>query len=69
MTTRTKRFDCVAMKRKAQQALLAERQARHKDFDTLGEFIEAKLRESPWASEIWARFSSPQNAGADGHRG
>jgi hypothetical protein len=58
MTTkpRTKTFDCVDMKHKAQEALVKEFQSRRDEFATLSGFLNAKVRESKRAMEIWSRF-------------
>ena len=57
MQAKTKTFDCVEMKRKAQQALLAEFKSRRGEFATLTDFLNAKAKESDWVSAIWDRFS------------
>jgi len=56
MKTKTKAFDCVEMKHKAQEELLAEFERRREEFATLTEFLNAKLDESERGSAIWARF-------------
>ena len=56
MTAKTKTFDCVEMKRQAQEALLAEYRARQNEFDSLTRFLEAKAKESEWVSALWAKF-------------
>jgi len=53
MARKTKRFDCVAMKRSAQEKLLAEYEARKDEFGSYCRFIEAKARER----EFWGRFT------------
>jgi len=53
---KTKTFDCVEMKHKAQQKLLAEFERRREEFATLTEFLNAKLGESERGSAIWAKF-------------
>ncbi len=42
MARRPKRFDCVEMKRRAQEQLLAEYEARKGEFGAYWQFIEAK---------------------------
>ena len=56
MATRTKTFDCVEMKRRAQEKLMAQYEARRREFSSYSEFIMAKVRESPWASAMWEKF-------------
>ena len=58
METRTKTFDCVEMKRKSQEALLGEYQARRSEFDSLTAFLEAKAKESEWVSALWEKFGA-----------
>ena len=55
MATKHKTFDCVDMKRKAQQEILAEWERRKGEFSSYGEFLEATIRESDWARGIWER--------------
>ena len=55
-----KSFDCVAMKRKGQEALLAEFETRRKEFATLTEFLEAKAKESEWVAVVWDKFGGRQ---------
>ena len=57
MSAKTKTFDCVEMKRRAQEALLAEYRARQNEFDTLTSFLEAKATESEWVSALWKRLA------------
>ena len=56
MKTKTKPFDCVEMKRRAQKKLLDEYQARRKEFTTFAEFIHAVAQESPWIRSVRARM-------------
>jgi len=58
MKAKTKTFDCVQMKRQAQEALLAEYRARQNEFDSLTTFLEAKAKESEWVSALWERFAA-----------
>lgn len=60
METKTKPFDCVEMKRAAQQALLCEFEARRAEFPTLAEFLEAKAKESNWVTAVWDKFAPRQ---------
>ena len=53
---KTKTFDCVEMKRQAQEELLAEFERRREEFATLTEFLDAKLNESERGAAIWAKF-------------
>lgn len=57
MTTKNKTFDCVEMKRQSQESLLQEYQSRRREFRSLAEFLNAKVRESATASDIWNKFS------------
>jgi hypothetical protein len=63
MKARSKTFDCVEMKHKAQKALLAEFDSRRQQFASLDDFLRAKAEESEWVSTTWARFGgSPQDS-------
>lgn len=44
----TKTFDCVEMKRQAQERLSREYEKRQKEFDSYVDFIHAKAKESEW---------------------
>lgn len=52
MTTKTKPFDCVEMKRQIQEQLRAEYELRKKDFTSYADFINAKADQSPWVKKI-----------------
>ena len=56
MTTKAKTFDCVEMKRKAQESIMAEWEARKREFSSYEEFLEASLKESDWGRRIWQRL-------------
>jgi len=58
MANKTKAFDCVEMKRRSQEALLAEYRARQEEFATLEDFLMEKARESEWISAIWKKFAA-----------
>jgi len=58
MKAKTKTFDCVEMKRQAQEALLAEYRARQNEFDSLTTFLHAKVEESEWVSALWQRLAA-----------
>ncbi|MGB2824838.1 MAG: hypothetical protein WBF17_27950 [Phycisphaerae bacterium] len=63
MATRTKTFDCVEMKRRAQEKVRAEWERRKGEFSSYGEFLEASLKESEWGRRIWSKFCSRDDAG------
>ncbi len=48
MMMKTKTFDCVEMKRQAQERLSREYEARKGEFDSYLDFIHAKSEESEW---------------------
>jgi len=58
MKTKTKTFDCVEMKHKAQQKLRAEYISRKDEFDSYSAFLEAKSRESEWQRDLWAKIEA-----------
>lgn len=55
--TKTKTFDCVESKHKAQEALEKEYESRRREFSSFSEFLNAKAVESKKMLEIWNRFS------------
>ena len=57
MKAKPKTFDCVEMKRQAQQRLLAEYESRRDEFDSYSQFIEAKSRSSAWQEDFWAKVA------------
>ena len=58
MTLKTKTFDCVEMKRKAQQKLRAEYASRKSEFPSYVAFLETKARESQWQCDFWGRIEA-----------
>ena len=52
MATKPKRFDCVEMKRHAQEEIAAEWERRKGEFVSYGEFLEAGVRESEWERRV-----------------
>ena len=46
MTTRTKTFDCVEMKRRIQKQLVDEYEAQKDKYSSFGSFIREKARDS-----------------------
>ncbi len=55
MKTKAKTFDCVEMKRKAQEKLRAEHEARKGEFASYWDFLDAKAEGSQFAREIRAK--------------
>lgn len=56
MATKTKTFDCVAMKNRIQAKRLAEYEARKDEFDSYLDFVRARSRDSQWARQLRERF-------------
>lgn len=52
-----KTFDCVEMKRKAQEKLRTEYEARKDEFDSYFDFLEAKADESELGKFIRAKIA------------
>jgi hypothetical protein len=52
MATKTKTFDCVEMKRRAQEQLRAEYESRKQEFASYVDFLNAKADQSPWVRQI-----------------
>jgi len=65
MTTANKTFDCVRMKRDAQERLSAEYEARRAEFASYAEFLQAAVTESEWTAAIWAGLQRAAAAPAD----
>lgn len=57
MATKTKTFDCVEMKRKAQEEIMAQWSKRKHEFSSYGEFLETEIKESQWGRRIWKKLS------------
>lgn len=57
MATIPKAFDCVEMKRQAQDNISAEWERRKDEFPSYGEFLEAGIRESKWGRNLWERIA------------
>ena len=55
MTTDIKQFDCVEMKRRAQEKLQAEFAQRRAEFASYVDFLNAKSKESDMARILHAR--------------
>lgn len=53
MAKKPKTFDCVEMKRKAQEEIMAEWEARKHEFSSYGEFLEAGIKQSEWGRRVW----------------
>lgn len=58
MATKTKTFDCVEMKRQAQERLSRECEERKDEFDSYLDFIRAKSRESKWVRKQRKRLGA-----------
>jgi len=62
MGTKTKTFDCVAMKDRIQAALVAEYETRRDEFPSYMAFIRATADESDWVRRFRARLAqAPRN--------
>ena len=64
MTTKAKTFDCVEMKRRAQEELLAEYEARKDEFSSYAAFIRAKSEASDWQKAFWTRVERASENGS-----
>ncbi len=62
MGTKTKTFDCVEFKRRAQERLMAEYEARKDEFSSEIEFLNAKAEESVIAKVIRAKIARAKAA-------
>lgn len=50
---KTKRFDCVEMKRRAQEQLLAEYKNKKEKFSSYRQFLDFQAKQSAWQSRLW----------------
>ncbi len=55
MATKPKMFDCVEMKRRAQEEISAEWESRKHEFSSYGAFLQATVQESEWTRKTWER--------------
>ena len=55
MATKTKTFDCVQMKRRAQERLRAEYEARKSEFSSIVDFLNAKADASATRRKLRAK--------------
>jgi len=58
MTTKTKAFDCVKMKRQAQKKLKKEYETRQQEFDSYHDFLKAKADKSKLAKAVRAKIAA-----------
>lgn len=63
MTTKTKTFDCVAMKNRIQAKLMEEYETRRSEFDSYADFIVASVREHEWCRRQIERASKISERG------
>ncbi len=63
MAARTKAFDCMEMKRKAQERIRAEWERRKGEFSSYGEFLEAGLKQSEWGRRMWDKLHRRDHPG------
>ncbi len=61
MTSKTKAFDCVQMKRKAQERLHREYEERKAEFNSYADFINKKAEESPLWKKVRAKIARAQS--------
>jgi hypothetical protein len=61
LTKSEKTFDCVEMKRKAQEELHAEYESRRSEFPSYFAFLEAQAAESPWQRAFWAKVAAARS--------
>jgi hypothetical protein len=57
MTTKTKTFDCIEMKRRVQEDLRSEYEKRKKEFASYEDFLNAKADQSSWVRQVRERTS------------
>ena len=57
MTTKTKTFDCVAMKNRIQAKLMEEYKTRKGEFNSYADFIVTSVREHNWCQKQLERIA------------
>lgn len=53
IVAKTKTFDCVEMKRRAQDQLLAEFEKQKERFSSYRQFLDFQAKQSAWQSRLW----------------
>ncbi len=66
MVARTKTFDCVEFKHRAQEKLMAEYEARKDEFASEIEFLNWKAERSELAKAVRAKIARAKKAAAKG---
>jgi len=56
MATKQKTFDCVEMKRQAQEDILADWELHKNEYSSYSDYLEASLQESEWTRKTWERL-------------
>ncbi len=59
MATKTKTFDCVRMKRRIQETIVAEYEKSKAEFPLFSDFLKAT--ESDWERQMRQKFAKPIN--------
>lgn len=57
MTTKTKTFDCVEMKRDIQGKLRTEYESRKGEYASYADFLQDKAAGSPWVRKMREKFA------------
>jgi hypothetical protein len=65
MATKPKTFDCVEMKHKAQEAIMAEWEARRHEFRSYEEFLQQSIQQSEWGRRTWQRLQRARPSTCD----
>ncbi len=66
MAKKNKPFDCVEFKRRAQEEVRAEYEARKSEFSSYSEFLKASIAEDPWASAMLEKLTGGEKAKTSG---
>lgn len=68
MPKKRKKFDCVEMKNEIQRKILAEYEARKGEFASFADFVNARVKASPWCRKMMKRFSHPKSPARSARR-
>lgn len=64
MGKKSKAFDCVEMKERIQAEIRADYETRKDQFASFAEYLEASIKEDPWASAILEELTGGKKAEA-----
>ena len=66
MAKKNKPFDCVEMKERIQAEIRADYEARKDQFASYADYLEASIKEDPWASAVLEKLTGGEKAKTSG---